>query len=432
MSAPRNSARNLAKNILLVALAVLLAALVILNWIYGLNFQQLPADNLLRRVYDQLQGGAAGYELKSSGIAAAEPSQIALSDGGQLYGVQYSLTEIDAGLKAMKDIWPKVFSGAEFKEADEAELVSALGSGGCAMLRYHGSAPLSVIANWLGGSCGESLSVGTLIYSENRNRLFARAQDGSLYSSPARAGKDIMESACRDFRGLPCKFAGSAYAVYPETLLFDNENLLFPALSAVSPKLLNPQSGAGLETLLSAFGYTPYSRTYSEQGGQVRVFVNDRSTLRVYDSGLVQYASSGEGGSVKAYDEGEASGTDALAAQLDCARLILDAALRAGETDTHASLYAVRQDGRRTRLVFLQMYGGVPVLGDEDFASFQFSGGALVSAEIRLQHFRAMPMQYAVMPARQAAAGADGQMRELIAAYRGQDGRYIPGRFYMA
>ena len=41
--------------------------------------------------------------------------------------------------------------------------------------------------------------------------------------------------------------------------------------------------------------------------------------------------------------------------------------MRAGETDTHASLYAVQHNGNRTTLVFLQMYGGVPVLRGQRF-----------------------------------------------------------------
>ena len=58
------------------------------------SIAQMPADNLLRRVYDQLFGGAVGYELRSSGVAAAEPSQLALTVDGQLYGVQYNLTDV--------------------------------------------------------------------------------------------------------------------------------------------------------------------------------------------------------------------------------------------------------------------------------------------------------------------------------------------------
>ena len=102
---------------------------------------------------------------------------------------------------------------------------------------------------------------------------------------------------------------------------------------------------------------------------------------RVSAQGLLQYASSGEEGAVRAYEEGEGRGQSALEAQMDSARVILDEALRVGETDTHAALYAVQQSGEETTLVFMQLYGGVPVLGDSDFATFRFAeDGTLRSA----------------------------------------------------
>jgi len=431
MSAHGGSARNLMKNVLLVTLAVLLVVLAAANWIVGLNFRQMPADNLLRRAYDRIMGGAAGYELRSSGAAAAEPSQIALTVEGRLYGVQYSLTEIDAGLKATSALWPEVLSGETLEPTEESELITALTHSSCAMLRYHGAAPLSVAAVWLGGSSDSDLAAETLIYADGPGRLFVRTQDGSLYSAAAHAEEKTMKEAQTAFRGLPCEFAGATRKVYPETLIFESENFKLPALTALPPELFDPQSGAGLESLLGAFGYSPYARTYSEQGGQVRVYVSDLSTLRVSASGLVQYVTSGFEGTVKAYDEGEAAGSKALEAQLDCAKLVLDTALRAGDTDTHASLYAVQRDERSTTLVFLQMYGGVPIIGTEDFAVFRFIGGTLISAVIRLSRFQPLEEQYLIMPARQAAAGADGSMRELIAAYRNENGKYIPGRFFI-
>ncbi len=424
------AAKNIAKNTVLVILALLLVVLAAANWFTGLNLSQLPVDNVLRRVYDRLQGGAAGYELRSSGVAAAEPSQIALRVDGELYGVQYNITEIDAGLKAMRHLWAKVLSGSELEEASDTELASAIEDGDCAVLRYHGSAPLGIIAGWLGGEYDEELQVSTLVYSDKRGQVFFRAKDGSLYASGARVADALMDDAAEEFRGMPCEFALMNYGVYPETLLFDNESVTFPELRASSPDFFDPGSGAGLETLLGAFGYAPYVRSYSEQGGQARVFVSGRSTLRVSATGLVEYASSGGDSTVQAYDEGEADSREALAAQLDCARLVLDAALRAGETDTRFSLYAVEKEGRRVKLVFLQMYGGVPVLEDEDFATFDFSGGALASAVIRLRRFGAENFQHTVMPAKQAAAGSDGSVKELIIAYKEREGRYTAERYY--
>ena len=434
MTGPGRSIRNTAKNISLVVLVVLLLALCGINWLLGMNVAQMPADHLLRRAHDHLFGGAVGYELRSSGVAAAEPAQIALTVDGQLAGVQYDLTDVDAGLAAVRELWAQVLSGVELAPCSEQELVAALWSGDCAVLRYHGAIPLGAIAGWMGVSyrSEEAVQAETLVYAAGVGGLFVRAGDGTLYAARAKADAGVLSRAQQAFRGQPCKFAGEAYAVWPETLLFDGETLSLPLLETQPIDLFATQSGTGLEDLLQAFGFSAYTNFYTEQNEQVRVFIDNVSTLRISADGLLQYTAAAENSAVRAYDEGEVSGLSALDAQMDSARLILDAALRAGETDTHASLYTAAQQGERTTLVFSQLYGGVPVLGDADFAAFRFEGGALVSATIRLQRFAAQQAHRTVLPARQAAAGALGEKCGLMVAYRANDeGVYVPARFYL-
>lgn len=433
MTGRKRSVKNTAKNILLLALVGLMLMLCAINWLLGMNVAQMPADHLLRRAHDHLFGGAVGYELRSLGVAAAEPAQIALTVDGQLTGLQYDLTDMDAGLSAVRSLWAQVLAGNELIDSTEEELVSALQSGDCAELRYHGAIPLGTIASWMGVTRkgNADIQVETLIYAADAERLFVRAGDGTLYAAQAKADTSVFESAQQTFRGQPCAFAGDAYAVWPETLLFEDEMLTLPLLEEKKINLFATQS-TGLEDLLQAFGFTAYANFYSEQNDQVRVFIDNVSTLRVDAGGLLQYTAAAENSTVRAYDEGEVSGQSALDAQMDSARLILDAALRAGETDTHASLYAVEQDGEQTTLVFSQLYGGVPVLGDTDFAVFRFEGGGLVSATIRLQRFAAQQTHRTVMPARQAAAGALGDPCGLMVAYRADDeGNYVPARFYL-
>ena len=433
MKGAQHSAKNTAKNVSLIVLVVLLCLLCAANWLAGINIAQMPADNPLRRAYDHLFGGAVGYELRSSGVSAAEPAQLALTVDGQLYGVQYNMTDIDAGLAAVRPVWTQALSDGTLSESSEQELLSALSAGDCAVLRYHGAIPLSVVAGWMGGSWKDDgeRTVETLVYAAGAERLFARASDGALYSAPARVDSSTMASAQQAFRGLPCKFSGDAYAVYPETLLFESETLTLPLLGESAIDLFAAQSGAGLEGLLAAFGFTAYTDFYTETNEQARVFVDNASTLRVNASGLLQYASAGTDSTVHAYEAGEVSGQSALDAQLDCARQILDEALRAGETDTHASLYAVQQSGEQTTLVFMQLYGGVPILGESDFATFRFTDGALSSATIRLQRFTPQETRRTVLPARQAAAGASGTERSMMVAYREQEDGYVPARFYL-
>ena len=129
MNQAGHSVKNTAKNVSLIVLVLLLGVLCAANWLAGMNIDQMPADNLLRRAYDHVFGGAVGYELRSSGVAAAEPAQLALTTDGQLYGVQYSLTDIDAGLEAVRPLWAAVLSDGELEHAEVAELVAALMDG---------------------------------------------------------------------------------------------------------------------------------------------------------------------------------------------------------------------------------------------------------------------------------------------------------------
>ncbi|MGO5027949.1 hypothetical protein [Candidatus Agathobaculum pullicola] len=433
MRGAQRSVKNTAKNVSLIVLVVLLLTLCAANWLTGLNVAQMPADSLMRRAHDHLFGGAVGYELRSSGVAAAEPVQLALTVDGQLYGVQYNVTDMDAAVVAVRDLWAQVLTGDELVSAGADELNAALRAGDCAELRYHGAIPLGAVAGWMGGTWkdGSDIYVETLVYAAGVERLFVRTSDGALYAAAAKADKNVLESAQDAFRGMSCKFSGEAYAVYPETLLFDSEVLSLPLLSNEPIDLFSTQNGTGLEALLQAFGFTAYADFYTEQNDQVRVFVDNVSTLRVSAAGLLQYAASAENTAVHAYEEGEVGGQSALDAQMDCARLILDAALRVGETNAHASLYAAGQQNGQTTLVFLQMYGGVPVLGENDFATFTFEGGALVSATVRLQRFASQDTNRIVLPARQAAAGAMGEASGLMVAYRAQgDKGYVPARFY--
>ncbi len=432
MTRPERSVRNTVKNITLVLLVALMVILCAANWLTGIDIDQIPADSPVRQLYEKVFGGAIGYELRASGVAAATPAQLALTVDGTLTAVQYSLTDVDAAMESVRPLWAAALSAEDLAETDETALTEALAAGDCALLRYHGAIPLSIVSGWMGGGRQSSgIAAETMLYAAGTGQLFVRDGAGALYAASIQVDESVLAAAQEGFRGVNCRFAGADYAVYPETLLFEGETLSLPLLAAEPISLFDPQSGAGLENLLDAFGFTAYTNYYSDPSDSVRVFVDDVSTLRVGATGLLQYAA-GEDGTVRAYDDGEASGRAALDAQIDCARLILDVAVRAGETDTHASLYAVEQDDSRTTLVFMQMFGGVPVLGDSDFAVFTFERGSLTSATVHLTRFAAQETRALVLPAMQAAAGASGeQARGLMTAYRLTDGVYVPGRFYL-
>lgn len=432
MRGAERSARNTAKNILLIVLVVLMAVLCAANWLAGVSAASLDSDTLLRRVHDRLFGGAAGYEIRSSGVSAASPVQLALGVEGKLVGVQYSVTDMDASLAAVYDIWTQALSGDALTQTDEQTLAAALTAERTVLLRYHGAIPLSVVSGWMGGTLkNDNISVETLFYSADSGELFVRTPEGALYVSRAEADRGAFDRALEDFHGMDCVYAGADTNVYPETLLFEGENLSLPLIRTETLDLFDAQGSTGLASLLGAFGFSAYTDFYSEQNDTVRVFVDDASTLRLAKTGLMEYTTTGEQSTVTAYESGEVTGAAALDAQIDCARTLLDTVLRAGETDTHASLYAAEKDGSRTTLVFLQLYGGVPVLGSTDFATFTFENGLLRTATVNMQRFAATGESRTVLPAKQAAAGASAEERSMMVAYRTENGVYVPARFYV-
>jgi len=431
---PQRSLKNTMKNITLAALTLLLAVLCAANWLTGLSISQLPTDNYLRRLYDRFSGGAVGYELRSSGIAAAEPCQIALSSGGKLYVVQYSPSELDTAFATVQPVWKTLLSVTKTcRTASEEELCNALSAGDYLLLHYDGAVPLGSIANWLGGQWDSNLPVHTLLYSDRRRQLFLRTKDGSLYTTSVKADEESLRRAQRDFHGVSCVFAGKAYAVWAETLLFERENLSLAQLTEEPLDLFAPQGGASLQTLLNAFFYTPYARSYPEQGGAVRVFVSEGSTLRISGEGLVQFTASGSS-TVRAYEEEEPTGFSVLDAQIDCARQVLDTTVRAVETGTRPSLYSVQESNGRTTLVFLQTHSGVPILTQNDFATLVFQGNALLSATVYLTQFQETGTWETVLPAKQAAASAQpGQpnQQNLTVVYRQKGECYRPERCFL-
>ena len=60
MNQAGHSVKNTAKNVSLIVLVLLLGILCAANWLAGMNIDQMPADNLLRRAYDHVFGGAVG------------------------------------------------------------------------------------------------------------------------------------------------------------------------------------------------------------------------------------------------------------------------------------------------------------------------------------------------------------------------------------
>lgn len=106
-------------------------------------------------------------------MSAASPAQLALGASGELVGVQYSTTDVDASLGAVRSIWTQALSGDALMETDEQTLAGELGAERKVLLRYHGALPLSVVSGWMGGTLADDrIKVETLFYSADSGTLF--------------------------------------------------------------------------------------------------------------------------------------------------------------------------------------------------------------------------------------------------------------------
>ena len=201
MRGAKRSAKNTAKNISLLVLCGLMGVLCAVNWLMGLNIAQMPADSALRRLHDRFVGGAVGYEIRSSGVSAADPAQMALTVDGKLYGVQSNLTDIDAGITATRSLWSQALTGEGLRPADESELCTALRSGSCALLRYHGAIPMQSIAGWLGGSWKDNdrLQVEIKILQIKRTgRMLRMQRSRRMHSRRHRRTSAVCHAALRE------------------------------------------------------------------------------------------------------------------------------------------------------------------------------------------------------------------------------------------
>lgn len=418
------------KDLSIVFLIVSMLLLAAANWLVDIGSSQLSSNGFIRKIQGLGFGGATGYELRSSGIVAAEPAQVALGVDGELIAANDA--ELDVAMEILRQVWAGVLSDKlSFEQVEEQVLINAIGKNDAAVVHYYGSIPVSVIADWMGSKCNSDFSAQTLVYVADEQVLFVRTGVGIVYQAKIKLDKNIFKTAQEEWRGVAASFAMEKYSVYPETILPEREGTSYYILKPKTPNLLHTESDTSLQALLAAFEYSPYVQPYAEQNGAVNVFVENVSTLRIHTDGLITYSTAGNNGTVTAFAEGKASGRDALAAQVDCARGVLEATLRAVGAQTYASLCATKTEGNKTTLTFLQTYDGIPVLFEQDFATFVFENGNLLSAQIHIQLFEKNAEKAMIMPAKQAAASANELQGGLIVAYKLKEGQYVPERYFL-
>ncbi len=199
------------------------------------------------------------------------------------------------------------------------------------------------------------------------------------------------------------------------------------------PGFLEGQGGSDLTALLEAFSYDPYVRTYQEDQGKTRVFVENYSTLHVSANGEVSFRTSAMEGALEAYSAAEVEKEDVLRLQTDFAYQLLRRVQGSMSDTSKAMLFDVAEGESGVRVLsFLQVAGGIPVqVGEMPFAWFEFREGRMIGAEFHLRAFESAGEQTPLLPSRQAAAAAPAEgLRPMIAYTRAADGKFTAQRYY--
>ncbi|MDR2501849.1 MAG: hypothetical protein LBC78_01205 [Oscillospiraceae bacterium] len=254
---------------------------------------------------------------------------------------------------------------------------------------YSQSATLDTIRAWLGARPGESgeRSLCRLCLSAAEERLYLQCGE-SFYSAPI---EGVLEGQgiSGEYESVSFAFEESRDIASPYVMLVSAR---FPVYTAKNPL----EDEAVLEKILGGLGISmKLIPGYYGVDGE-RVFVAASKTVTVTRAGDVSVSF------CEPYEIFAGTGLSAA----ECAQTFLAPLIR-NAGDARVSLSGVdSQDGGITVTFDYYLSGGRVFLGGNAF-TVTFSGGRLVSAELKISSFDAIEERLTLLPALQAAAVSD-------------------------
>ncbi len=428
--------KNRIKNAILLVLFIGLIVLTSVTWLSGLNLESIPEGTLLHRVYQRITYGVSGFELRTGSDAAAEPTRIAVSTADGLVGAQYQTASVSMLYTVLREpMGAAIDCAGAFAACTEEDFAQAL-AGEVLYFGYEGQLPLTLLSGWMGSGRSEELQKTDLLLLTGKGKLFIHGENGYQWAE-TKGSPDAWAHLMQELAAGACSFAaqeGEKFAqVRPDTLLFEQESESAERLTMRVPGFLEGQGGSDLTALLEAFSYDPYVRTYQEDQGKTRVFVENYSTLHVSVDGEVSFHTSAMEGALEAYSAAEVEKEDVLRLQTDFAYQLLRQVQGSMSDTSKAMLFDVTEGESGVRVLsFLQTAGGIPVqVGETPFAWFEFREGRMIGAELHLRVFESAGEQSPLLPSRQAAAAAPAEgLRPMLAYTRAADGKFTAQRYY--
>ncbi len=394
------------RNLALVVLTLLMVVLTLLSGVSAVGSDVRPFRWSLRHA-------DLGYEVRSGDSPAAYPSSIAMTGvDGVLYGAAFNERAAAQLYEVTRELVGSALSGAGSFEQTTEQALRELLAGETLCYAYNGEIPSQALAVWLEGRCGSEMSISMLLLTKGGN-LVLRTREQGLVMAETTIDQSAWQRAAAVMGAGACTYAGlseqpSCRRLAAETLIFDGVPVNADVLVSEPPAFGAPNAADSLQTLLGAFDYSVYARSYQERDSQV--YVDNDSTIRIHTDGTIRYAA--------ARRELEAAEPLPLTDAIERARVILARAQYSIGAGTQAELLSsVPNAEGGVTLLFGLVFEGIPISTDEPYASFDFADGQLIRAVIHLRRFSASGSRQYILPAAQAAAASPQAGQRLGIAY---------------
>lgn len=332
------------KRRLLEAFKSLLIVLLSLSAVYLLIQTPLIQDS---GVLDLFESDSAEnpQSSKVTLTTAARPSRMAVSSGGQRFGIQYDQNQTDELFARFGPLLGEALVSSEQPEELPEEDWQRYLQGDGIFFDFVGEVPLSALSSWLQpeGACILTSAARRILLAGGENDsvllCYQDMEEGEFYGCPTGLSWSLhMESAVSAVSGNGAHFAFEreswAELLEPYTLI--TEETARPVYAASIP--VSP--GGNHSALLEALGYTGRNHA-SVSGGELYLDGNDR--LHIFSGGRVVYTAAQLG----KYPVATARGMVTVAEAIESARRLAEGTVGAqcGEAQLYLMSARATEDG---------------------------------------------------------------------------------------
>ena len=263
--------------------------------------------------------------------------------------------------------------------------------------------PLSYLAELMGGSTEETLSVRALAAAESAGRIVLLLWDGDgrYYRLSTAAQPSSLESVLESFELGVSSFAFEEADPASSQLAPCS---FFPDPLPDLPQLTAANSPEDTDTLLAALAFNPHTNSRYQDSGGAEVIVEGEQVIRITSNGTLTYSGGESALTVESTDALPSLHEAAVGAQT-----VLEALVSPG--DARLYLFSASQSGQETTLTFGYQSGGVPIRFSDGkpAAEVTLTGRSISALSLRRRQYTVSSALSLLLPLRQAAAIAAGK-----------------------